>query len=134
CSKPFRKFCDKCRGYSMNAKLPCDKTAIVLAVSTDPVSGFKTEYHSLEDFIKGCIDEQSFKVKPESFICYELPQYNCEGCIALPYVNPQQLDEIVGYAIRGIAKKYDTNQIPHKEIDSQKVSFWIGKAGVFASN
>ncbi len=118
----------------MNAKLPCDKTAIVLAVSTDPVSGFKTEYHSLEDFIKGCIDEQSFKVKPESFICYELPQYNCEECIALPYVNPQQLDEIVGYAIRGIAKKYDTNQIPHKEIDSQKVSFWIGKAGVFASN
>ena len=118
----------------MNAKLPCDKTAIILAVSTDPVTSTKTEYHSLEDFAKGCIDEQNFKVKPESYIYSELPEYNCEECTALPYVNPQQLDEIIGYAIRGIAKKYDTDQTPHKEIDSQKVSFLIGKAGVFASN
>lgn len=118
----------------MNAKLPCDKTAIVLAVNTDPVISTKTEYHLLEDFAKDCIDEQNFKVKPESYIYSELPEYNCEECTALPYVNPQQLDEIVGYAIKGIAKKYDTDQTPHKEIDSQKVSFLIGKAGVFASN
>lgn len=118
----------------MNAKIPCDKTAIALAVSTDPVSGFKTEYHSLEDFAKGCIDEQNFKVKPESYIYSELPDYNCEECEAFPCANPQKLDEIVGYTIRGIAKKYDTDQTPHKEIDSQKVTFLIGEAGVFASN
>jgi hypothetical protein len=44
------------------------------------------------------------------------------------------LSEVIGYAIKGIAKKYDTTTTPHKEIDSQKVSFLIGEAGVFASS
>lgn len=118
----------------MNAKLPCDKTAIALAVSTDPVTGTKTEYHSLEDFVKGCIDEQNFEVKPESYIYSELPEYNCEECEALPLVNPHKLTEVIGYGIRGIAKKYDISQTPYKEIDSKKVSFSIGRSGVFASN
>ncbi|CAB1207595.1 DUF3987 domain-containing protein [Acinetobacter bouvetii] len=118
----------------MNAKLPCDKTAIALVVSTDPVTGNTTEYHSIEDFAKGCIDEQNFKVKPESYIYSELPDYNCEECEALPLVNPDELTEVIGYGIRGTAKKYDTSQTPCKEIDSKKVSFSIGVAGVFASN
>ncbi len=103
-------------------------------VSTDPVTGKITEYHSIEDFTTGCIDERNLKVKPESYIYSELPNYNCEECTVLPYVNPEQLSEIVGYAVKGIAKKYDTDQTPHKEIDSKEVSFLIGKAGVFASN
>lgn len=124
----------------MNAKIPCDKTIDMfggvapLAVSTDPVTGNITEYHSIEDFTTGCIDEPNLKVKPESYIYSKLPDYNCEECTALPYVNPEQLSEIVGYAIKGIAKKYDTDQTPHKEIDSKKISFSIGKAGVIASN
>lgn len=124
----------------MNAKIPCDKTidmfggAAPLAVSTDPVTGNITEYHSIEDFATGCIDERNLKVKPESYIYSKLPDYNCEECTVLPYVNPEQLSEIVGYAIKGIAKKYDTDQTPHKEIDSKKISFSIGKAGVIASN
>lgn len=118
----------------MNAKLPCDETAIAFAVSTDPVTGTRTEYHSLKDFAQSCIEEQNFKVKPESYICSELPEYNCEECEALPLVNPQQLTEVIGYGIRGIAKKYDTTRTPYKEIDSKKVSFSIGKNGVFASN
>lgn len=115
----------------MNAKITLNAP---LAVSTDPVTGNITEYHSIEDFATNCIDERNLKVKPESYICSKLPSYNCEECTALPYVNPEQLDKIVGYAIKGIAKKYDTEQTPHKEIDSQKVSFLIGEAGVFASN
>ncbi|WP_252726731.1 DUF3987 domain-containing protein [Acinetobacter sp. A1] len=115
----------------MNAKITLNAP---LAVSTDPVTGNTTEYHSIEDFATGCIDERNLKVKPESYICSKLPSYNCEECTALPYVNREQLDKIVGYAITGIAKKYDTEQTPHKEIDSQKVSFLIGEAGVFASN
>ncbi|MGX9607568.1 DUF3987 domain-containing protein [Acinetobacter sp. T63] len=115
----------------MNAKITLNAP---LAVSTDPVTGNTTEYHSIEDFATGCIDERNLKVKPESYIYSKLPSYNCEECTALPYVNPEQLDKIVGYAIKGIAKKYDTDQTPHKEIDSQKVSFSIGKNGVFASN
>ncbi|HJF27963.1 MAG TPA: AAA family ATPase [Acinetobacter lwoffii] len=124
----------------MNAKIPCDKTIDMfggvapLAVSTDPVTGNKTEYHSIEDFIKGCIDEQHFKVKPESYIYSKLPDYNCEECEALPLVNPNKLTEVIGYGIRGTAKKYDISQTPCKEIDSKKISFSIGKAGVFASN
>ncbi|QFS17057.1 AAA family ATPase [Acinetobacter indicus] len=115
----------------MNAKITLNAP---LAVSTDPVTGNTTEYHSIEDFIKGCIDEQHFKVKPESYIYSKLPDYNCEECEALPLVNPNELTEVIGYGIRGIAKKYDTSQTPCKEIDSQKVSFSIGKAGIFASN
>ncbi|MDM1325187.1 DUF3987 domain-containing protein [Acinetobacter pseudolwoffii] len=115
----------------MNAKITLNAP---LVVSTDPVTGNITAYHSIEDFVKGCIDEQNFKVKPESYICSKLPDYNCEECTVLPYVNPEQLSEIVGYAVKGIAKKYDTDQTPHKEIDSKEVSFLIGKAGVFASN
>lgn len=115
----------------MNAKITLNAP---LAVSTDPLTGNTTEYHSIEDFAKGCIDEQNFKVKPESYIYSELPDYNCEECEALPLVNPQQLTEVVGYGIRGTAKKYDTSQTPCKEIDSKKISFSIGKAGIFASN
>ena len=115
----------------MNAKITLNAP---LAVSTDPVTGNITEYHSIEDFATSCIDERNLKVKPESYICSKLPDYNCEECTVLPYVNPEQLDEIVGYAIKGIAKKYDTDQTPHKEIDSKEISFSIGKAGVIASN
>ncbi|MDH1519607.1 YfjI family protein [Acinetobacter johnsonii] len=115
----------------MNAKITLNAP---LVVSTDPVTGNITEYHSIEDFATSCIDERNLKVKPESYICSKLPDYNCEECTVLPYVNPEQLDEIVGYAIKGIAKKYDTDQTPHKEIDSKEVSFSIGKAGVIASN
>lgn len=124
----------------MNAKTPCDKTidmfggAAPLAVSTDPVTGNITEYHSIEDFTTGCIDEPNLKVKPESYIYSKLPDYNCEECEALPLVNPNELTEVIGYGIRGTAKKYDISQTPHKEIDSKKISFSIGKAGVFASN
>ena len=103
----------------MNAKITLNTP---LAVSTDPVTGNTTEYHSIEDFTTGCIDERNLKVKAESYIYSKLPNYNCEECTALPYVNPEQLGEIVGYAIKGIAKKYDTEQTPHKEIDSQNVS------------
>ncbi|WP_257223578.1 YfjI family protein [Acinetobacter sp. YH12142] len=115
----------------MNAKITLNAP---LVVSTDPVTGNITEFHSIEDFTTGCIDERNLKVKPESYIYSELPNYNCEECTVLPYVNPEQLSEIVGYAVKGIAKKYDTDQTPHKEIDSKEVSFLIGKAGVFASN
>ncbi|WP_347460704.1 DUF3987 domain-containing protein [Acinetobacter sp. ANC 7454] len=115
----------------MNAKITLNAP---LVVSTDPVTGNITEYHSIEDFATSCIDERNLKVKPESYICSKLPDYNCEECTALPYVNPEQLSEVVGYAIKGIAKKYDTDQTPHKEIDSKEVSFSIGKAGVIASN
>lgn len=123
----------------MNAKIPCDKTidmfggAAPLAVSTDPVTGNTTEYHSIEDFTTGCIDERNLKVKSESYIYSELPDYNCEECTAFPFADPQQLDKVIGYRIGGAAKKYDTSQTPHKEIDSQKVSFSIGKEGVLAS-
>lgn len=115
----------------MNAKITLNAP---LAVSTDPVTGFKTEYHSLEDFAQSCIDERNLKVKPESYIYSKLPDYNCEECEALPLVNPHKLTEVIGYGIRGIAKKYDISQTPCKEIDSKKVSFSIGKNGVFASN
>ena len=115
----------------MNAKITLNAP---LAVSTDPVTGNITEYHSIEDFATSCIDERNLKVKPESYICSKLPDYNCEECTVLPYVNPEQLSKVVGYAIKGIAKKYDTDQTPHKEIDSKEISFSIGKAGVIASN
>ena len=119
----------------MNAKHPdILNKPIPLAVSTDPLTGNTTEYHSIEDFAKGCIDECNLKVKPESYICSKLPSYNCENCEAYTLINPTQLSEVIGYAIKGIAKKYDTEQTPHKEIDSQKVSFLIGEAGVFASS
>lgn len=107
---------------------------IPLAVNIDPVTGHRVEFFQLEDFATNCIDERNFKVKPESYIYSKLPGYNCEECEALPLVNPQQLTEVVGYGIRGTAKKYDTSQTPCKEIDSKKISFSIGKAGVFASN
>lgn len=115
----------------MNAKITLNAP---LVVSTDPVTGNITAYHSIEDFTTGCIDERNLKVKPESYICSKLPDYNCEECTVLPYVNPEQLSKVVGYAIKGIAKKYDTDQTPHKEIDSKEISFSIGKAGVIASN
>ena len=119
----------------MNAKHPdILNKPIPLAVSTDPVTEHRVEFFQLEDFAKSCIDERNLKVKPESYIFSKLPSYNCENCEAYTLINPTQLSEVIGYAIRGIAKKYDTEQTPHKEIDSQKVSFLIGEAGVFASS
>lgn len=106
---------------------------IPLAVSIDPVTGHKIEFHSLNEFVQCCIDERNFKVKPESYIHSKYADYNCEECYALPQVNPHDFSEVVGYAISGIAKKYDTEQTPYKLIDSKKVSFLIGKEGILAS-
>lgn len=114
----------------MNAKIIFNAP---FAASTDPVTGNTTEYHSIEDFAKGCIDEQNLKVKPESYIHPELPEYNCEESTVFPFVNPQKLNEVIGYRVGGIAKKWDISQTPHKEIDSKKVSFLIGKEGILAS-
>ncbi|WP_256413962.1 DUF3987 domain-containing protein [Acinetobacter sp. 5862] len=119
----------------MNAKHPdiLNKPTPIV-VNIDPVTGHRVEFFQLEDFATNCIDERNLKVKPESYICSKLPSYNCENCEAYTLINPIQLSEVIGYAIKGIAKKYDTEQTPHKEIDSQKVSFLIGEAGVFASS
>lgn len=104
------------------------------AISTDPVTGHKTEFHSLNELIQGCIDERNFKVKTESYIHPEYTDYNCEECYAIPHVNPHNFSEVVGYTISGTIKKYDTDQSPYQLIDSKKVYFVIGEKGVFASN
>ncbi|WP_228284162.1 DUF3987 domain-containing protein [Acinetobacter sp. A2] len=118
----------------MNAKHPdILNKPIPLAVNIDPVTGHRVEFFQLEDFATNCIDEGNFKVKPESYIYSKLPNYNCENCEAYPLVNPKQLSEVIGYAVRGTARKYDTTTTPFKEIDSQQVSFIIGKKGLFAS-
>ena len=118
----------------MNAKHPdILNKPIPLAVNTDPVTGHRVEFFQLEDFAANCIDERNLKVKPESYIYSKLPNYNCENCEAYPLVNPKQLSEVIGYAIRGIAREYDTTQTPFAEINSADVSFSIGKKGLFAS-
>ena len=114
----------------MNAKITLNAP---LAVSTDPVTGHRVEFFQLEDFATNCIDESNFKVKSESYIYSKLPSYNCENCEAYTLINPTQLSEVIGYAIRGTARKYDTTTTPFKEKDSQQVSFIIGKKGLFAS-
>ena len=118
----------------MNIKVPYEKPyAAPLVVNTDPMTGFKTEYHSLDDFAQGCIDKRNFKVKSESYIYSKLPNYNCENCIAFPLVNPDKLTEVTGYRIEGIVRKFDNTQEPFKIIDSQKVSFSIGKGQIAAN-
>lgn len=109
----------------MNIRVPYEKAdAAPLVVSTDPVTGCKIEYHSLEHFAQSCIDEQAFKVKPESYICSKLPDYNCENCIAFPLVNPKKLTEVTGYRIGGIVRKFVITHEPFKEIDSKKGIFF----------
>jgi hypothetical protein len=115
----------------MNAKIIFSAP---FAANTDPVTGHKTEFHSLNDFIQGCIDEHNFKVKTESYIHPEYADYNCEECYAIPHVNPQNFSEVVGYTINGTAKKYDTDRTPYKLFDTKRVHFLIGEKGVFASN
>ena len=115
----------------MNAKIIFDAP---FATSTDPVTGHKIEFHSLNDFIQACIDEHNFKVKIESYIHPEYVDYNCEDCYAIPHVNPQNFSKVVGYTIKGTAKKYDTEQTPYKLVDTKKVHFLIGEKGVFAGN
>lgn len=118
----------------MNAKHPdiLNKPTPIV-VNIDPVTGHRVEFFQLEDFATNCIDERNLKVKPESYICSKLPNYNCENCEAYTLINPTQLSEVIGYAIRGTARKYDTTTTPFKEIDSQQVSFIIGEKGLFAS-
>ncbi|WP_257222704.1 YfjI family protein [Acinetobacter sp. YH12127] len=118
----------------MNAKHPdiLNKPTPIV-VNIDPVTGHRVEYLSLDDFAQSCIDECSLKVKSDVYICPTKPSYNCESCEAYTLINPNKLSEVVGYAIKGVAKKYDTTTTPFKEIDSQQVSFIIGKKGLFAS-
>ena len=116
----------------MNAK-PNMATPTPIAVNIDLVTGHRAEFFQLEDFAKSCIDEHSLKVKSDAYIYPSKPSYNCENCEAYTLVNPKQLSEVIGYAIRGTARKYDTTTTPFKEIDSQQVSFSIGEKGVLAS-
>lgn len=115
----------------MNSKIT---VSTPFALSIDPITGYETEFYSLNDFVQSYIDERNFRVKPESYIHPEYSDYNCDECYAIPYVNPQNLSEVVGYAIDGTAKKYDTHQTPHKLLDSKKVAFVVGETGVYACN
>lgn len=115
----------------MNTK---SNSSIVLAVCHNPFTGYKAEFYSLDDFKLTCIDLKNFEIKPETYIHPEYIDYDCDGCFVIPYVNPKDLAEVVGYAISGNVKKYDTDQTPHKLLDSKKVSWVVGTAGVFASN
>ena len=94
----------------------------------------KTEFNSLDQFVQGCVDLRNLKIKPESYIHPEFVGYDCEGCSVLAYVNPENLSEVVGYAINGHIKKYDTDHTPPKLLDSQKVTWVVGTIGVVASN
>ena len=104
-----------------------------IAVNIDPVTGHRVEFFQLEDFAKSCIDDNSLKVKSDVHIHPLKPSYNCENCEAYTLVNSTHLSEVIGYAIRGIAREYDTTQTPFKETKSENVSFLIGKKGLFAS-
>ncbi len=84
----------------MNAK-PNMATPTPIAVNIDPVTGHRVEFFQLEDFAKSCIDEHSLKVKSDAYIYPSKPSYNCENCEAYTLVNPKQLSEVIGYAIRG---------------------------------
>ena len=118
----------------MNAKHPhILNKPTPIAVNIDPVTGHRVEFFQLEDFAKSCIDEHSLKVKSDAYIYPSKPSYNCENCEAYTLVNLTHLSEVIGYAIKGIAREYDTNQTPFKEINSVDVSFLIGKKGLFAS-
>lgn len=115
----------------MNTK---SNSSILLAVCHNPFTGYKAEFYSLDDFNLAFIDLKNFEIKPETYIHPEYIDYDCDGCFVIPYVNPKDLAEVVGYAISGNVKKYDTDQTPHKLLDSKKVSWVVGTAGVFASN
>lgn len=115
----------------MNTKFTSD---ILLAVCNNPFTGYKTEFYSLAHFEQACIDAHNFKIKAETYIHPKYTDYDCEGCSVIPYVNPENLSEVVGYNIYGHVKKYDTDQTPHLIIDSQKTTWAIGATGVLASN
>lgn len=104
-----------------------------LVVNTDPMTCFKTEYFSLEEFSKDCLDLIRFVVKQECYIYSKYPFHDCAGCIVLPLVNPKKLIEVTGYQISGTIHKYDMAQEPFKLIDSQKVSFSIGRGEIAAN-
>jgi hypothetical protein len=105
-----------------------------LAVSINPFTGYKSEFYSFDDFEHSCIDLHNFKIKPETYIHPEYIDYDCEECSVIPYVNPKNLSEIIGYAINGNVKKYDIDQTPHKLLDSKKVAWVVGTTGVFSCN
>lgn len=115
----------------MNTKLT---SSIPLAVSINPFTGYKAEFYSFDNFEEGCVDMHNFKIKPETYIHPEYVDYDCEGCSVLAYVNPQNLSEVVGYAINGHIRKYDIEQTPHELLDSKKVAWVVGTRGFFASN
>ncbi|EMW7814171.1 TPA: DUF3987 domain-containing protein [Acinetobacter baumannii] len=105
-----------------------------IAVNIDPITGHKTEFYTLNAFVEACIDRNSFKIKPETYIHPEYMDYDCDGCSVIPYVNPKDLSEVVGYTISGNVKKFDTDKNPHELLDSKKVAWVVGATGVFASN
>lgn len=90
-----------------------------IAVNIDPITGHKTEFYTLNAFVEACIDRNSFKIKPETYIHPEYMDYDCDGCSVIPYVNPKDLSEVVGYTISG-TKKFDTDKNPHELLDSKK--------------
>lgn len=105
-----------------------------IAVNIDPITGHKTEFYALNAFVEACIDRNSFKIKPETYIHLEYMDYDCDGCSVIPYVNPKDLSEVVGYAISGNVKKFDTDKNPHELLDSKNLAWVVGATGVFASN
>lgn len=103
-------------------------------VVTNPFTEVQFECKNLDDFKSNFVDDLNHIIKTESFIHPDLINFDCEDCLAFPYVDKHNLKNVVGYAINGEAKEWDYSQTPAKVINSQKVSFAMGAKGVLANN
>lgn len=94
------------------------------------INGFEIACKDIEEFEKTYLIKKKgdvfFKVNADSYIDDHNPDYDYEGCLAIPLANSLDLTNTTGYKIWGKAKKWDTSKEPHLLIDQINVNLTLG--------
>lgn len=94
------------------------------------INGFEVVCKDIEEFEKTYLIKKRsdvfFKVNADSYIDNHNPDYDYEGCLAIPLADNLDLTNTTGYRIWGVAKKWDTSKEPHLLINQINVNLILG--------
>lgn len=98
-------------------------------------NGSRIVCKSAEEFKANLLDQDDgiYVVRKKSNIYFDLPDYDCEGCTALPLCQKNDISRITGFIISGLAKKWNQLTEPRYEL-RKHIEFKVGDGYILTAN
>ena len=98
-------------------------------------NGLRIVCKSAEEFKAYFLDHNDgvYVVRKKSKIYIDLPDYDCEGCTALPLCQKNDISQITGFVIKGLAKKWNQLTEPRYEL-RKDIKFKVGEGYILTAN